>query len=218
MIETGPEEYRTTNQHYHTGRTPLAVPAPPQMISKHTAHLALHDRVPGANSRPYGFGSVRPRHEPDYDRRRFDTTTHSAFGGKYADSPEQRARADPASASESQQRLQSSPAGKVNADGARYGIRTGGSTDERLNLGETDPKSHTFVQRTWLGHDSHTQYVLNADVYSMERAATAARVSSNAVPGLGASAGATPSVLAPPGTKFYKPNDTLKRSTGIWNE
>ncbi len=121
-----------------------------------------------------------------------------------ADSPEKRARGFHASASESQQRLQSSPAGKVNADGARYGIRTGGSTDERLNLGETDPKSHTFVQRTWLGRDS-TQYVLNADVYSMERAATAARVRSNAVPGLGVSAGAMPSVLAPPGTKFYKP-------------
>lgn len=100
------------------------------------------------------------------------------------------------------------------------GIRTGGSTDERLQLGASDPKVHTFVQRAWLGHDSHQEYVLRADEFAATRAAMAQRDGAN-VPGLALRGLGEQDAIDRANThskKFFKRNDTIRRDTGIWNE
>lgn len=208
-----PDLYVTSNQAFYTPQVPLVVP-PAVQFSKATLATALHDRRPPEGSRPYGFGSTLHKHTPGHDARFHQTTTHSTFGGKYADSEEKRAEVtdDPG-------RLQmqlSRPAGKVfNTHGSASGIRTGGSTDERLQLGDSDPKAHTFIQRQWIGHDSHQTYVLNAQQYADQKATQ--NVPGLALKGLGEQ-DQIDRVTQDHGRKFYKKNDTLKRDTGIWNE
>jgi hypothetical protein len=218
------QDYISTSHAFHRADRNLPTPPKPQMICRSTLALANEQRLPPKGSRPHGFGSVRPRHEPDHDRRRMETSTHSAYGGKYADTPEK--RRDPVEMGH--HALQAaSPAGLVlplQQEDRRQGIRTamgGASTDERLQVTQdTDPKCHSFVQRTWLGHDSHAQYVLQADQFAKQRADMAARATTYAVPGLGPSTSAGPSraEAAAAGQKFYKRNDTLRRDTGIWSE
>lgn len=108
MTETTPADYVTSSQYFHCAQVPLVPPPQPQIVGKNTVHLALHTRQPPAEARPHGFGAVVPRHEPDHDRRRLDTTTHSVFGGKYADSQERRREGDTY-----MQGIQHTPAGKV---------------------------------------------------------------------------------------------------------
>lgn len=210
-----PELYETTHQRAFVPLAPLVPPAPPQFLSKSTMHLAasaLADRLPPPDSRPHGFGSVRPRHEPDHDRRRMETTSHSTYGGKYADTEER--KRDPSGDANASAMQHTKAAGKVWADHARQGIRTGGSTDERLQLGESDPKAHTFVQRTWLGHDSHQDYVLRAGEYA---AAQQQNRPGLALAGLGMQ-DRVDRVNTDHAVKFYKKNDTIRRDVGIWNE
>lgn len=116
MTETTAADYVTTSQHFHSAQVPLVPPPQPQMIGKNTVHLALHTRQPPADARPHGFGSVVPRHEPHHDRRRLDTTTHSTFGGKYADSEERRREGDEFMHEGTQQHT---PAGKVSVTDTR---------------------------------------------------------------------------------------------------
>jgi len=229
-----PDDYVSTSHAFHQAQRPVVAPPKPQMICRETLPLATSEegtRLPPRGSRPHGFGSVRPRHEPGHDLRRLETTTHSAFGGKYADTPEKRAAGELQDTSSSFGASMSlgglhsgQPAGRVLRDNEPRGIRTatgGAATDERLQVAERDdPKVHTFVQRTWLGHDSHAQYVLGAEQYAAQREDMAARAVTYAVPGLGpaAQAGPTRAELAAQGHKFYKRNDTLRRDQGIWSD
>lgn len=234
----------TSNQAFHSLQTPLVAPVAPQMLSKSSlAHgggslleegegLRATALVQDGTHLPQaGFGAVLPRHVPEHDRRRHQTTTHSVFGGKYADSPDKRIdTSSSAGATQALQSPQSKAAGKVLTNAGRAtGIRTGGSTDERLQLGDSDPKCHTFVQRTWLGHDSHQDYVLRAADYSAtiaQRNAGEGNVPGAALAGLDAqdTLGRTSATAGAPTAqggidrRFFKKNDTIKRDVGIWNE
>jgi hypothetical protein len=103
--------YVTSNQSFHSPQVPLVVPPAPQFITKSTLALALHDRRVPEGSRPHGFGSVLHRHDPTRDMHLLETTTHSTYGGKYADSEEKRREG-----AGLQQVQQSKPAGKVSVD------------------------------------------------------------------------------------------------------
>jgi hypothetical protein len=93
-----------------------------------------------------------PRHGKDRSLALYESTTHSHYGGKHADSLDKKAfkskaaplqRMDPASLAK-----------------RKRGIKTGGATGEVLKVDHTtDPKSHTFVQRAWLYDRSSYQIV-----------------------------------------------------------
>ena len=223
----------TSNQAYHCLQTPLVPPVAAQMLSQSSlahgggsllesgAGLRGSALLEDGSHRPQGFGAALPRHVPNHDLHRMQTTTHSVFGGKYADSEDKRKDVAPPAAT-SQSAQPTAAAGKVLSNaGQATGIRTGGSTDERLQLGDSDPKCHTFVQRTWLGHDSHQDYVLRAAEYS---ATIAQRTDAEGVgaglAGLGThNLGRTNSnTQGGVDRRFFKKNDTIKRDVGIWNE
>lgn len=207
MIETTPDLYVTTNQRMHAPQVPLVAPPPVRFISKEHMALALHQHQLPAGTPTSGFGSILPSHDSEHDKRRFETTTHSVFGGKYADKEDKRVRDEDFATTT--QSLQEKAAGRVLSAEGRVGIRTGGATDERLQLGETDPKSHSLVQRSWLGHDGHVRRALAGPPPPPEK-----NLPGLALKGLGES-GAR---VMDPDRKFYKKNDTIRRDLGIWNE
>lgn len=217
MIETTPDLYVTTHQSFHNAATPLVAPPPPTFLNRDTLALALHERrLPGDVPRS-GFACPLPRHDAAHDKRLLCTTTHSEFGGRDADCEEKRKRSAQIRPME---QSEDAAAGKVLPTHARAsGIRTGGMTDERLQLGSsTDPKSHSFVQRAWLGHASLQEHVASAPQYAQKR-----KQESNApglaLKGLGEQSERKNATVLPNGeVRYFKKNDALRRDTGIWSE
>jgi hypothetical protein len=141
-----------------------------------------------------GFGNPLPRHGDERDTREMTTTTHSAFGGTYADTEEKRKVPE----------IQ--PLNPTRKTSRGTGLKTAGATGERLKVGDTDAKEHTFVQRSWL-YNRELSGHYNTDRPPRDND----NVPGSGLPGLG--------VQEPrPERPYYGlTNDTLKADVGIWS-
>lgn len=212
MIETTPDLYVTTNQAFHCAQPALVAPPRPQFLTKDTLQLALQARHLPAEVPRAGFGAPLPRHDPSVDQRVLHTSTHSAHGGRDAEDPAKRI----GPLNTAQLMMEEKVAGAAPRAGSRGGIRTAGMTDERLQLGDTDPKSHSLVQRSWLGHTSLQGHVEQAALYAARR--NQANVPGLALKGLGEQRPHTRPTVLNGELRYFKKNDTLRRDTGIWDE
>jgi hypothetical protein len=148
-----------------------------------------------------GFGGLLPRHAPNHGERVLHTTSHSYYGGPHAADPEWR-HEFPAPDTKI-------AAGKSNYRTSTAAARTldSGATGERLKAGDTDPMSHTFVQRTWVNNRDLQLNYLN-------RVKPAAQEERSSLPGLSL---AIKSDFDNERTTYARRNDALNSNVGIWS-
>ena len=103
-----------------------------------------------------GIQQQQPQQQPPPTLSPLSLTSHSAYGGAFADSEEKR---------------QLLPASGRAAQSASQ--RCGGASGERLRVGSAfSPSSLTFVQRCWLPHRQHFDYYLQERVDAWEQSRT----------------------------------------------
>jgi len=245
MVETTPDMYVSTSHAQHRGGRPLKAAPQPQLLTQSNMFESLEHRTPPKMLPKKGFGAVLPTHDPEEQRRRWYTATHSSYGGQYAE--EETMRIPPLKTTEEKKKIDVSvtvshaqagqtPGGLPAAIGGSDlvdkkkggGIRTAGATDERLQLhDDVDPKCHTFVQRSWVGTSDHQEYILRADEYERKREEMRAKDAM----GAGLVVGSPKLVeittkhakekhvtMVNGEVRFFKKNDTIKADSGIWNE
>lgn len=205
MIETTPDTYLSHTHDIHRSIQQVPEVQEPKFINKTNLHLTQQPRPLPETLPASGFGAALPKHVKGHNHHYLHTTSHSTYGGVYADSPEKRLDRtlplDPAV-----------PAGKDLNKSSSGGIRCGGATDERLHLAGADPKRHTFIQRTWWNADLHsleTQYCRDRK----NNTVNGGNIDGLCLKGLGEGKG-----NPLPHEVRRKNNGTIRRDQGIWAE
>jgi len=216
-----PNFYETTSSSAHPPFTPAVIPTSTHFLT--TANLSTAARLtqekeekeegeqgkPSVNRLPSrGFGSLLPRHGPEFGQRYNTTTTHSMYGGRDQDQTTERIKFDPLATS---QTITSDEENLTRSGRLRRGVGSSDflrATGERLRLDPGyDPKMHTFVQKAYLYDRAHLQYyVRDPSVTQVEWK----NFEGCSLKGLGEEQARN--VPKP------KKNDTLRHNPGIWRE
>lgn len=190
-----PDRWKTTTNSLHCrpATNPTYVPA--RMINFSNYHKSPVQEQ--------GVSSALPHHSKDRVTREMSVSSHSAYGGPYADKPENtRVPADIP-------RSIACGITNVNRTLVTPGKQTDSVLGEFVKVDNVDPKFHTLVQRAWMS---------NQDIYNhyLERPTQQPRHYNQNIPGLPLST----NIFGPSaGRRSYAAgNDTLKESTGIFRD